>query len=358
MKKSAIALAVAAALGMSAASQAETILYGSARVSVDYLDIEPADDDDASVWEVVNNSSRLGVRGAEDLGNGLSAIYQYEFGIDVTGDGNYFNSNRPRWAGLKGGFGAVTLGTQWTPFYNVIGVTDVLNSGKSFDYYLAGDTEILGLGETFLDRGIADFRTGNSILYVTPDIFGLTAEAMLSMDGDDDDGLTEDDDPNSIDRWEANIKYENGPIFAGVAYIQEEQTDDEQWGAALGYLGDAFGVVASYQLFLPEDAVDFEPVDINGDGITSDLATDDLAVYSLQGTFSFGNNIAYATYAYTDPDATDFEEVQHVELGLEHYFSERTRIWAEGIYAFNEADIADTDDASALAVSLGVRHDF
>jgi predicted porin len=70
-------------------------------------------------WDVFNNSSRLGVRGEEDLGGGLSAIYQYEFGVDVTEGGN-FNSNRPKWVGLKGSsWGAVTLGTQWTPYYNV-----------------------------------------------------------------------------------------------------------------------------------------------------------------------------------------------------------------------------------------------
>jgi predicted porin len=107
-------------------------------------------------------------------------------------------------------------------------------------------------------------------------------------------------------------------------------------------------------LFLPEDSVD--AIVVGGNILQN--ATDDLAVYTLQGNVSFGNNIAYATYAYTDPDASDFDELQHMELGLEHYFSERTRVWVEGIYAFNEADVADADDADALAVSLGVRHDF
>jgi predicted porin len=45
--------------------------------------------------------SRLGVRGEEVIGGGLSAIYQYEFGVDVTEGGN-LNNNRPKWVGLKG----------------------------------------------------------------------------------------------------------------------------------------------------------------------------------------------------------------------------------------------------------------
>lgn len=351
MKKSAIALAVAAALGVSAASQAETILYGSARVSVDYVDSEPADGNDSSVWNVVNNSSRLGVRGAEDLGNGLSAIYQYEFGIDVTGGSNYFNSNRPRWAGLKGGFGAVTLGTQWTPYYNVIGIQDVLDSSNTFDYFLGGN-ETLGT-ETFYTKGLAEYRQGNSIIYASPDIFGLNAEAMLVMDGNNNG------DPNSIDRWEANIKYENGPIFAGVAYIQEEEADDEQWGFGLGYLGESFGVSATYQLFLPEDTVGVGEVDpVTGDPLNDGRAKDDTAAYTLQGNFNFGNNVVVATYNYTDPDADDFDELQYVELGLQHFLSERTRLWVEGVYTLQDADAVNVDDAETYAVSLGMRHDF
>jgi predicted porin len=357
MKKSAIALAVAAALGMSAASQAETILYGSARVSVDYVDSQPANGNDATTWNVVNNSSRLGVRGAEDLGNGLSAIYQYEFGIDVTGGSNYFNSNRPRWAGLKGGFGAVTLGTQWTPYYNVIGIQDVLDSSNTFDYYLGGN-ETLG-EETFYTQGLASFREGNSIIYASPDIFGLNAEAMLVMDGDSDDDIPGDSDPNTIDRWEANIKYENGPIFAGVAYIQEEETEDEQWGAGLGYLGETFGVSATYQLFLPEESFDVGEVDlVTGDLLNDGRAKDDTAAYTLQGNVNFGNNVLVATYNYTDPDADQFDELQYVELALQHFLSERTRLWVEGVYTLQDADAFNVDDAETYAVSLGMRHDF
>ena len=105
MKKSTLALAVAAALtGFGSLAYADTTLYGSARVSIDYNDPNSnnfnQDAPDAS-WDVYNNSSRLGVRGEEDLGGGLAAIYQYEFGVDVTEGGNFY-SNRPKWVGLKG----------------------------------------------------------------------------------------------------------------------------------------------------------------------------------------------------------------------------------------------------------------
>ena len=128
MKKSILALAVAAALTAPLAAQADTILYGSARVSVDYNDEGSTDpfDNDNGVWDVTNNSSRLGVLGSEDLGGGLSAIYQYEFGVDVT-DGGNLESNRPKYVGLKGGFGQISLGTQETPYYHVAGIIDIFN---------------------------------------------------------------------------------------------------------------------------------------------------------------------------------------------------------------------------------------
>lgn len=365
MKKSAIALAVAAALGMSATSQAETVLYGSARVSIDWQDEERAFDNDASFWDVVNNSSRLGVRGFEDLGNGLSAIYLYEFGVDVQGGNQYFNSDRPRYVGLKhDSFGTLTLGTLYTPYYNVLGITDTLNSGKSFGYFLGGD-EIFG-SPTGLQVGLADVRTGSSVHYASPDIFGLNFEALVQMDGDDDlivnaDGeVIEDDNPDSIDRWEANVTYENAGIFVGGAYIQDERTEDEQWGASLGYLSDVWGLVGSYQLFLPNDSQEAIFVanalgDILG---VAQNAKDDTASYTIQGTFAFGSNALFATYNYTDPDAGDFDELQYIELGLQHNLSNRTRLWVEWLYGKQEAEVELVDDTEVNVVSVGMRHDF
>ncbi|MEZ5599618.1 MAG: porin [Candidatus Competibacteraceae bacterium] len=235
MKKSAIALAVAAALVGSSAF-ADTTLYGSARVSVDYTDLdttytgERAADGSLiplvkgfTAWDVVNNSSRLGVRGEEDLGGGLSAIYQYEFGVDPTEGGNW-NSNRPKWVGLKGtSWGSVTLGTQWTPYYNVLGVADIFNNSAN----------------TFLQRtgylgSVYGTRMDNSLVYSSPNWSGFGFQAMLVMNGDV--GANDPTTPaelqkcnadnklpcnlsSSVDMYQLNATYKNGPFFAGAAYM-------------------------------------------------------------------------------------------------------------------------------------------
>ncbi|TVR57684.1 MAG: porin, partial [Candidatus Competibacteraceae bacterium] len=157
MKKSTLALAVAAALATSVAV-ADTTLYGSARVSIDYESLDNGPD----TWDVRNNSSRLGVRGSEDLGGGLSAIYQFEWGVDLTEGTSGFESNRPKWVGLKGdNWGSVTLGTQWTSYYNVAGVADIFNSNRSF----ATNTGYLG--------AFAGQRMDNTIIYMSPNFSGF-----------------------------------------------------------------------------------------------------------------------------------------------------------------------------------------
>lgn len=320
MNKTAVAIAVTGAL-VAVAAQAETTLYGSARVSVDYqkADVlrfnqigDVVDIFDDGVWDVVNNSSRLGVKGSEDLGNGLSAIYQYEFGVDTTEGGN-LNSTRPRVLGLKGGFGTVSIGNQWSPYYNVAGITDVFNSGKSFTNYLG------------------PFRTSNSLIYTSPSISGLSGQALIQMDG-----VAGED---SADEWQLNLKYENGPFTAGAAYRNVETTDVDGWTVGLGYSGGNLSV-----------GLTVEQVD--------DVADDYYGVVS----YAFGANIIRAAYGQVQVDATD-EDINHYALGFQHNLSKRSRLWVEYI-GFNGDDF-ELDEPSTIsfsgdsdAISIGMRHDF
>lgn len=365
MKKSALALAVAAALvGFGSAAHADTTLYGSARVSVDYVDddlnrirnLPDVEDwvrnlfDNNGVWDVTNNSSRLGVRGEEELGGGLSAIYQYEFGVDMTEGGN-FNSNRPKWVGLKGGFGSVTIGTQWTPYYNVIGIGDVFNSSRVW-----GDYSYLG--------NAYGTRQDNSLVYTSPNFSGFSVQAMLSMNGSCDPGtrLTCLQDSNNklpanlsedVDMWNIAASYKNGPFFAGATYMKFEGPtistfiypgarpptwDSEQWGAAFGYNSGPFAVTLSYE---------------NGDLNT--LFPDKSQNYYLTGQYTFGPNIIRAAYGHVDPDSKQLgvDEIDNYILGYQYNFSKRTRVWVEYVGRTSDSIYGD-----GTAFSIGTRHDF
>jgi len=374
MKKSALALAVAAALvGFGTAAHADTTLYGSARVSLDYDDFDSSYTRNANgtltriiagsnAWDIFNNASRLGVRGEEDLGGGLSAIYQYEFGVDVTEGGN-LNSNRPKWVGLKGGFGSVTAGTQWTPYYNVIGIGDIFNNSKIFD----NDTY---LGNTF------GLRMDNSLIYATPNLSGFKAEVMVVANGSC--APTEPATPadlcrtvadnrlpgnlsDDVDMWNIGLSYKNGPFFIGGTYMALEGDeftdfatrptwDGDQWGVAFGYNSGPFAVTLAYE-----------------EGDVNTLNIGDTQNVYLTGQYTFGPNVIRAGYGFTSPDDSRIpivvngapavlvqDDANNWVLGYQYNFSKRTRVWVEYVGQDIDSDLV----GDKQTVSIGTRHDF
>ena len=71
-----------------------------------------------------NNTSRLGFRGAEDLGGGLKAIFTLENGFDPS-SGKFLQGGRlfgrQAFVGLSSRYGTVTLGRQYEPVYEFVG---------------------------------------------------------------------------------------------------------------------------------------------------------------------------------------------------------------------------------------------
>lgn len=374
MKKSALALAVAAALvGFGTAAHADTTLYGSARVSVDYDDYDSSYIRNANgsltrsiagsaAWDIFNDSSRIGVRGEEDLGGGLSAIYQMEFGVDVT-DGGNLNNNRPKWVGLKGSFGSVTAGTQWTPYYNVIAVGDIFNSSKVFK------------NETYLGNTFGT-RMDNSLIYATPNLSGFKAEVMLVANGScsPSDPVTPADlcrvsaDSrlpsnlnDNVDLWNIGLSYKNGPFFVGGTYMALEGDsfdnfvtkptwDGDQWGVAFGYNSGPFAVSLAYE---------------DGDVNTLNLGKTQ-NVY-LAGQYTFGPNIIRASYGFSSPDDNRIpvtvngapativqDDANNWALGYQYNLSKRTRFWVEYVGQSIDSDLV----GDKQTVSIGTRHDF
>ena len=80
MNKTLIAMAVAGLMAAPMAAQADATVYGKIHVSIDSGDTGGQDlaPDNASGLYWQSNSGRVGVKGSEDLGGGLSAIWQFE----------------------------------------------------------------------------------------------------------------------------------------------------------------------------------------------------------------------------------------------------------------------------------------
>ncbi|MEZ5590955.1 MAG: porin [Gammaproteobacteria bacterium] len=329
MKKSAIALAVAAALAASAAAQAETTFYGRAALAVTYTDSQKEGRDvnspddvinffDDGVWDIRNAGTRWGVRGSEDLGNGLSAIYHIETNLDAdshNGNGDS-QTGRLAWVGLKGGFGAVKIGAQWTPYYNALGATDIFNEANWFDKYQG------------------PFRQNSALLYETPgSISAFKGEVMLVMDGGDS-GIdpTSLENPHGkeqgIDIYDIGASGNFGPVYVGAAYRNNEVADSDQWG-----------ITGSFDFAGASIAALYENWDFGGG--------DEGDTYYVTGQYTIGNNVLKAGWGSAHPDNGD--DVDEWGLGVQHNLSNRTRVWVE----YTDDDVGDES-----LLSIGLRHDF
>ena len=106
MNKTLIAMAVAGVMAAPMAAQADATIYGKLHTSIDVGDTGGDDvgglKASSTYWQ--SNSSRIGFKGSEDLGGGLSAIWQFESNIDV-GSGSTSWGMRNSFLGLKGGWG-------------------------------------------------------------------------------------------------------------------------------------------------------------------------------------------------------------------------------------------------------------
>jgi predicted porin len=140
MKKSALALAVLAALSLNASAQTNVQVYGLMDAGVEYLN--HAGPNDGSLTRVISggkNTSRWGFRGSEDLGNGLKAVFNLEGGVLLdTGaqDGNLFK--RQAYVGLDGGFGRVIIGRSFTTTYDLVLKFDPMGFAPHYSWATAG----------------------------------------------------------------------------------------------------------------------------------------------------------------------------------------------------------------------------
>ncbi|MBT8132981.1 MAG: porin, partial [Gammaproteobacteria bacterium] len=136
MKKSILAIAVAATMAAPAAIAAPTV-YGNVHLSLNQADNDIPDA--KNNLSVSSNTSALGVKGSEDLGDGLKAIYKLEFGVTIgpkpttDPDSDYLTggesavgalTGRDQFVGLKGGFGAIKFGTMSSNYKQMGGKVD------------------------------------------------------------------------------------------------------------------------------------------------------------------------------------------------------------------------------------------
>lgn len=195
-----LALAIAST-SSSAMAQSNVTIYGL----LDTAMVSTRGGPDGSEFKIdsgVSNGSRIGFRGREDLGNGLSAIFQLEAGILLdsgASDQNGTLFGRQAFMGLKGKMGTLTIGRQYTPIYHTLTSVDPFNNNYG------------GAAGQLMSGAKAGTRMNNTVMYVSPEISGLTGQLAYGA------GEVPGDSAKSR-QLGASLTYKAGPLLLRGGY--------------------------------------------------------------------------------------------------------------------------------------------
>jgi predicted porin len=232
MNKKLVAVAVAGLLAAPLAAQAQTAnvtLYGRLNMTMEAVNGQAVDPNlpagsapvNRTIYRVNSNSSRLGVRGSEALGGGLSAIFQIESSVNADISGGVLAS-RETFVGLQGSWGTFKMGYFLSPYDDI---HPIFGNVPTLTTSILSTAALWAQGPQNNDNGGFDNRNPNSIRYDSPNIKGFTGSAQLSTydfsPSAGGGGTTAGTDAQA--KRHAYIGsvagfYNNGPFQGGVAY--------------------------------------------------------------------------------------------------------------------------------------------
>jgi len=327
-------------------------------------------------------ASRVGVKGSEDLGNGLKAVYQIELGVDMTNayrDANITNGNRAdgfafrnTFVGLAGDWGTFLLGRHDTPLKISTGKLDLFS-----------DT----LADYNNTIGYQDLRADSAVAYISPSWSGFQfMAAIVPQGGATALGVFNPDEDSIAGAYSLAAIYKNGPFYGSVAYESLEAENfaaddanyellygegmtaesDNKWRVGLGLLDwNGFSLTAIYE---DREHIYGAPEDADGN------------FFQVQAGYAFGNNMIKAMWGRADlnrcadPNNVGFRYTCP-SSALGEYFAENILVqnsekssWAVGYdYNFSKRTTAfalytqvtdNIEDADWSGFSIGMLHRF
>ena len=388
MKKTLAAVAVLGAFAGSALA-ADVQLYGVVDMGLNYTHIDGdgayEDMDSFSMKSGQQSGSRWGIKGTEDLGNGLTVGFVLEdgFSADTGSEGTNPMFDRESMLFLQGGFGKVAFGrigsfNQGQGSFSKIGMLTPF--GTSFGDYAAQ------AGNVFA----SSTRYENSIVYETPSFAGFQVTAMYSMGNTGVDCV--ENESSSERYYGIAATYKNGPA---AAYLAIDSTNYKSWGETHGSdmedamtvtLGGSwdFEVVKAYIGAQYFDEVKVSSlggiVDNNATSFTKagvTYSTDALKVTGYSVLLGVDAPLAggklMAAAAYMDGEQSDFEEDYGagkfdftrwvISAGYDYPLSKRTNVYAVASYMDDELEGKGANNGadwnpSAYTFMVGMRHKF
>ena len=350
MKKSLIAIAALAAAG-AAAAQSSVTMYGQVNTGYEYSKTDITIGGVKTTIKTTGfqkdrvKSSRLGFKGEEALGNGLSATFALEMGFD-SANGEFADSafNRKATVGLKGAFGEVRIGKDSTPMNEFDG------SFKAIDRTTTLAKQFAGKDASWEGRPTGLFYNGS--------FSGFDVAAAIG---------------NSSTRVKTN----------GVTWMKE---DTATYGLGMGYNGGAWAVGAAVQLdtekTLSDDvkktnygvgaSYDFNVAKVYGQYKGGQYKNEMPAggkysydQFAIGVSAPFGATTLSAEYGYnkaketaaTTGTVTKFKG-NVFAVQAEYAFSKRTSLVARAGQVANWKNETTNDKSSTQEYTVGLRHKF
>lgn len=339
MKKHLIALAV---LGLSAGlaqAQSSVTLYGVADMAIERI---KGSTSLVRLSSGQQQGSRWGVRGAEDLGGGMKAVFQLEAGVNLdTGTsgqgGRAFG--RQSFVGLTGGFGGVRLGRQYSPMDEIAGVIGT----KSYD--VLSVVPIIGNGDYN--------RVDNAITYLSPTVGNTSFQVQYSLG---EERASTNASPDFGKQFSLHALHASGPLTAGIGLMRVSDAD----GTAPGKQGtDAVLLVGAYDFGMMKLSAYYDQED-KGEG--------KLKVLGLAAAFKVGQQTTISVGVAQASDVTGSaaalnDDARIFTLQASHNLSKRTALYGHLTAVSNDDDAAlgfnsPTAGSSSNGIQFGIRHRF
>lgn len=337
MKLKACSLFFAAALlvlAPGARAQSAVTLYGLASVEMlKATGVNGGTLDKPQVGEQIRldnskvTNSRLGFRGSEDLGGGLRAVFGMEaaVGIDTGAVGNAAAFwSRGSFVGLSSDLGTLTLGRQWN-------IEDSIMSR----YFIGGGYAVF----QFSEFGFISDLVNNAVKYVSPDMGGLTLQALVAA-GEGTTGRTS----------EIGGTYKLGDLDVGATY---------RTSANLAGLQDTQSALgASYTLGAVRLHVGWSRSDMQTQGYLKARAYDVGVAWQVTPLFS-----STLDYVRRDQEGTP-NDSYFVRLQGDYKLSKRTSVFVNLVTLRNEGTASQKFFGSGAkgqtqnVYSVGLRNGF
>ncbi|MEW6707794.1 MAG: porin [Pseudomonadota bacterium] len=346
MKKTA-ALALLAGVSAFAHAQSNVTLFGVVDVGVRH--VKNGDDAVTSLSSNGIQTSRLGFRGVEDLGDGLKAGFWLETGLNpdsgTTSDGGRF-WNRRSTVSLLGNFGEVRLGRDTTPSFNGYADYDVFGTNG----VAAGDKFVHKLG-TNVDTNV---RADNLVSYFTPGNIGGFYGQVSAAAGEGSAGKK---------YYGGRVGFAAGALDVSGSYGQTEVTP-------------LVGGEDKYELGSIGAAYDFKVAKLSGYVSQVKYADQKLVIANIGASVPMGPGALRASFVNVDASGTNAagasiedNDARQFAVGYLYDLSKRTTLYSTVSRVNNKNAAAYAVDSNPALPSanngkdstgfeVGIRHRF